>query len=482
MAAEAARRATPQAARPVVALGSRDRLLGETVARRIQREVIAAGWQIGTMLGSEAELLERYAVSRSVLREAVRLLEHLGVARMRRGPGGGLVVTKPDSSAVVEAVLAYMTYEQVSLDEVLGVRRPIEETSVRLAAGRRTDADVALLLRLTSKDETSFDDEFEFHRAIARTTGNPAIELFVEILNRVSAQFQAPMRLSDARARLGARQSARVHRRLAEAIAGGDIDAAQRRMGHHLEAMRGFLTERVLNRRLGVADVVSSSNGRGPLAPGIARQIYGEIVAKGWPVGHLLGSEAELLARHSVSRSVLREALRLLEFNGIVTTRRGLGGGIIVSRPDQAATVEAMASFIESRGITPEHLFEVREAIELAAVDLASQHIDVGGRQLLETTLEAERRGELRVAGQALHVCIAEITRNRVLHLFLYALTLLAEIHTLERDEINLTNDQALERVQRIHRAIVDAIVAGDVGLARHRMERHLVALVPHQH
>ena len=64
-------------------------------AGRIVDDVVALGWPIGTVLGSESDLLERYGVSRAVFREAVRLVEHQQVASMRRGPGGGLVVSEP---------------------------------------------------------------------------------------------------------------------------------------------------------------------------------------------------------------------------------------------------------------------------------------------------------------------------------------------------------------------------------------------------
>ena len=66
------------------------------VADRILGDIAEEGWPEGEVVGSEAELLERYGVSRAVFREAVRLLEHLQVARMRRGPGGGLVVLDAD--------------------------------------------------------------------------------------------------------------------------------------------------------------------------------------------------------------------------------------------------------------------------------------------------------------------------------------------------------------------------------------------------
>src|SRR5438067_13885634 len=64
--------------------------LGVVVARQIEAEILDRGFPVGEVVGSEAGLIERYGVSRAVLREAIRLLEHRNVAAMRRGPGGGL--------------------------------------------------------------------------------------------------------------------------------------------------------------------------------------------------------------------------------------------------------------------------------------------------------------------------------------------------------------------------------------------------------
>src|ERR1700744_6667184 len=75
------------------------------VANGIVEDVMALGWPVGQVLGSEAELLERYRVSRAVFREAVRLVEHQQVAHTRRGPGGGLVVTEPTVAAGIDAVV-----------------------------------------------------------------------------------------------------------------------------------------------------------------------------------------------------------------------------------------------------------------------------------------------------------------------------------------------------------------------------------------
>src|SRR5688572_11351959 len=83
------------------------------LARQIEDEIVARDWPIGEVLGSEDELMERYHVSRRVLREAVRILRSRGVARARPGPGGGLVVTAPSSESLRNAARLYLDHAGV---------------------------------------------------------------------------------------------------------------------------------------------------------------------------------------------------------------------------------------------------------------------------------------------------------------------------------------------------------------------------------
>jgi DNA-binding FadR family transcriptional regulator len=269
-----------------------------------------------------------------------------------------------------------------------------------------------------------------------------------------------------------------------QALADGDGDAAARRVVRHLDQGREFLTARQLERTLGFADAISPEGDDVRLAPQVARAIYIHIVASGWRVGDLLGSEADLLAEHGVSRSVLREALRLLEFNRVVRTRRGPGGGVFVDAPTRTAVVGAMAVYLETRGITAMDLFEVREIVELATVSLAVEKLDDAGVAMLEATLEEERgNDEVREVAQHLHERIADLSANRVLALFLDALTRLARLHTpASAEDIGMTTATAANRMRRIHRRIVAAIIARDVDEARRLMQRHLSALAPMHH
>jgi DNA-binding FadR family transcriptional regulator len=456
--------------------------LAEELALTIEREVLDAGWPVGTILGSESELLARHGVSRAILREAVRITEYLGFAEMRRGPGGGLVVTSPGLSAVMTAVTVYATFRDVGVAEVMAARRPLEELAAQQAAKRRTPSDVnELWARLTLELSEDRSDHWALHDQLAAISGNPAIELFVEVLSRLTGQYRVTSRMEPQDGRKRRHEGAVAHRGIVEAVAKGDADLAGRRTRVHLDAVEAALVagdpERTIVLGKGDGDHEKRSTS-------VARRILDNIVGQGWQVGRLLGSELELQQRYGTGRSVLREALRLLEYHHVIRTRRGPGGGIIVAAPDEEATMEAMAVYLEARSITAQQLLEVREALELAIVVDAAAKPRSSDVDALLAVLEQEERAparEIGVMGHLLHRRLAELSGNDALLLFVHVLTRLTEFRQLSPGRgFQLTYEEAAGAVARAHRAIVRAIAAGDVELARRRMQVHLRALPGH--
>jgi DNA-binding FadR family transcriptional regulator len=457
-----------------------DRKLGERIAEQIQRDIVGRGWPVGVVLGSEAELLERYGVSRAVFREAVRIVEYLGVARMRRGPNGGLVVTEPDPSAVIVATVLYFAYAQIPLGELLAARRPIEQAAAELAALRATEADIARLeARIDDELRNDRTDHWVIHDLIASISGNPAIELFVEILSRITAQFQDTGRRTAQQRRDERRESAAAHTAVLTAIVVRNQGAAGRRMGRHLGAIEAYLASREAQ----TLGVVVDESAQAKLSGVVSRKIAMDVFDRGWPVGELLGSEHELLERYQVSRAVLREAVRLLEFHGIVATRRGPGGGVFVAAPRADAIADSMTAYLAFRKIRPSQLVEVRNVLELASIELAATALDESGVALLDEAVRGERAAsaDMLVVGLQynLHLRIAELTGNRALWLFLLVLMRLTAHLSPPAPADPALLQQMTAAVQKAHSAIVEAIVAGNPELARRRMQRHLDVQVP---
>lgn len=223
------------------------------------------------------------------------------------------------------------------------------------------------------------------------------------------------------------------------------------------------------------------------LAEQTSEKIEMKIIEMNWPVGKVIGSEADLLAEYGVSRAALREAIRLLEHHNVANMRRGPGGGLIVAEPDPDAMAHAAAVYLRYRKVNPPDLFETRKALEMAAVRGAAEHIDEVGIVKLRDVLAHESElvgGEPDAIIHDFHVVVAELTGNPALHLFINVLTQLTAARFLGATALldkqasgGVSMAREVEEAHRAHEAIADAVIAGDAPLAQHRMHRHLDSL-----
>src|SRR6202046_2467089 len=363
------------------------------VADLIVEDVMALGWPVGQVLGSETDLLERYQVSRAVFREAVRLVEHQQVARTRRGPGGGLVITEPTVGAVIDAVVLYLHRVDARLDEIFEARIILEDLACQLAAERTDEADLAELRRYL--EEVRVDpagDPRELHALVAVISRNAGLELFVDVFNRV-AQLYSPdwQNLGGAIAK----ETTHAHRMISEALMAGDSGLARNRMRKHLQAEAEFFRRRRSTRQLLPDSVVLAQSVQGKGAEVVARHITQFIVAEGVQPGDLVGTEPELIEQEGVSRALLREAVRLLEHHQIARMRRGPGGGLFVMAPSANAVTEVAAIYLARRGMKLAELAELRTGVEVAIADLAAERVDKESALGLQEEVLGDKNGEV---------------------------------------------------------------------------------------
>jgi DNA-binding FadR family transcriptional regulator len=455
--------------------------LASVVARRIEDDVVARGWPVGTVVGSESDLLERFGVSRAVLREAVRIVEHTGAARMRRGPGGGLVVSEPNRNAVVTAMSVWFSYVGVTIGEMLEVRRPLITAAARLAAERRRDAAAtALVDRIDAIAAGGVAGPVQLsalEAEIVALAGNPALALFIEAVGDLGVT-----RLTSGRARLEpppTRAEGLAHldgyRPVVAAIADGDGEAAARRMGRLIDVVATRLQDARPRRPARRIDDLTP----GKLAERVAGALRDDIERAGWPVGTVIGSETDLIERYGVSRAILREAVRILEHHGAVRTKRGPHGGVVVTAPDSGAIVRSARMILEYDGVTSEQLFEARSVLEVAAVRLAAERATTEVAADLRKALATEERlGDAAERFMPVHHHLAAATGNRLFELFVDVMGELVPSR-VRADRRTPAGVAALSvEVHRAHDRIVEAIVAGDADMAERRMLRHLEASV----
>ncbi|WP_312858229.1 FadR/GntR family transcriptional regulator [Pseudonocardia pini] len=440
------------------------------IARDIEAHIITAGWPVGTAIGKEDELGERFGASRSVVREAIRLAEHHRVLRAQRGVGGGLYVCAPDAGPAVRAVLIYLDYIGVDLGALTDARALLEPLAASLAAQRLTEQGIRDVRRAVRAEGQGADldagAQDRLHLLVGELSGNPALRLFVEVLIRLTPQYTRP--------RVPQHRKATVHSRhgdIGEAIAGGDPARAEVAMEQHMAEVGSWLAA---NPRRGARTWLSwdeNADGEGKQAEVVALRVHDEIVRRGWPVGSVIASEAELVERHDTSRNVLRQAVRLLEYHSVARMRRGRGGGLVVLQPHPGACVDTMALYLSYRSVSDDDLVSTRQAIESS---LVRRLAGMSGEDRLATSARSATLDEVVTEGSPgnFHVGLAEAAGNPVLALFLEILIEVRRRGAPVGEPSGVSDEGCVEE----HRGIVGAIRAGDGDLARHRMRKHLHA------
>jgi len=208
----------------------------EIVADQIEQTIVGQRWEPGDLFGSEVELIARYGVSRAVFREAVRLLEHHGLAEMRRGLHGGLFIRQPDPQPVAKAMAVYLDFEKVEPRQLEDARLAIEVFCVERAAARISEDEVAEVRAFLTAEAAQIASSgtqslHDFHLLVARLTANPALHLFVQTLADLTQRQQPALD----RNRLPADDIHAAHAKIAEAIIARDGLLARHRMMTHLE-------------------------------------------------------------------------------------------------------------------------------------------------------------------------------------------------------------------------------------------------------
>jgi DNA-binding FadR family transcriptional regulator len=215
---------------PVVAESAQDAsrgTLGAQIARQIEQDIRREGWREGHLIGSEAELIARFEVGVAAVREASRILEARGLARVRRGPGGGLFVTAPDRALVTDAARRHLEHVGVERVELFSVWLALEQLAIATLTARIEPAGAerlrAVLRREDDRSAHAWQDLPNIHLEIARQAGNRALELFIEVLTQLCLSQYAPG--SDPQPVLAWLHER--HEEIVEAIIGGDGAMAQ---------------------------------------------------------------------------------------------------------------------------------------------------------------------------------------------------------------------------------------------------------------
>lgn len=222
--------------------------LSRAVATELVERIVAGTYPPGTPLPTEPVLCATFSVSRTVVRESVKMLQEKGLVRVRQG--SGTVIADPDSwNLLDEQVLAASIgaeEDSAILDDLVVTRRLLEADMAFVAARTISDDDLGRLRELVDLMDTLVADwsrympcDKEFHDVVMRASGNRIARGVVRSLESQAAEAARYVGLPDAH---GCTASNRGHRKVYERIAAGDALGAAAEMGRHI-------TEAWLSRR-----------------------------------------------------------------------------------------------------------------------------------------------------------------------------------------------------------------------------------------
>lgn len=213
------------------------------VAEQLRRQILDGHLAAGDRLPPEVDLGEQFGVSRSTVREALRVLASRDLVRTRRGVSGGTFVNEVDATQVtqyLETSLGLMSgRDDLRIEEMLEAREILEIPCARLAAVRRNDDQLAALresLERGNADEAGrFSEHSAFHRVLVAAAHNPMLTMLTEPLFRV-------LQTRLLRPEFAGRGEASVfddHLVIYEAIEAADPERAGVLMERHLARLRG---------------------------------------------------------------------------------------------------------------------------------------------------------------------------------------------------------------------------------------------------
>lgn len=210
----------------------------------------------------------------------------------------------------------------------------------------------------------------------------------------------------------------------------------------------------------------------------LAAQLRNRIRAGDLAEGYALPAERELATQTGLSRVSVREALRILEVEGLIEIRTGRSGGARVCRPGRDALSRHLELFIWGRNVSCEQLHEVREALEASAAEGAARRrteADVAALEKATRELEAviHEHAKYLAANLKWHMTLIRASHNELL---VALMKVLSEVIDRTTAIEAFDSDEVRAATLRIHRRILAAIVDGDAEAARRRILRHMVA------
>lgn len=233
----------------------------QQVAEAIKAWVMENGWKPGDRLPSETELIERFAMAKGTIREAIRILEAQGLVKSRTGPGGGVFVHQVSEERATALLGNYFYFRHLTIDDLYQIRKSLEPELAANLAGRLSVAQLAALEEVMTgyvEPAQSAEEEREqhiaslrFHALLAEMSGNPLLRFLIRFTANMLADITVSRKLYAQPNHELWSSGLDYQSRLVAALRAGEAETARRIMADHMHNAHRLmrLQETVLTQR-----------------------------------------------------------------------------------------------------------------------------------------------------------------------------------------------------------------------------------------
>ena len=212
------------------------------------------------------------------------------------------------------------------------------------------------------------------------------------------------------------------------------------------------------------------------------------IVEHGLAPGDRLPQERELIAQFAAGKSTVREALKALEVQGLISVRTGPGGGAFIERMSEGRAMSLLSNFLFAKNLSIANIYEMRKVLEPQVAASATPHIDEAGLNRLEAIIriydhepaDTTERWNQRMAELDFHGVVAEYSDNPILAFTCRFLQRLLKDLTIAQDIYVQPEPVSRESGIRHQRELIAAMRRRDAKAASAILTEHMAEAEQH--
>ena len=488
--------------------------LADVVADGLRSQILSGKLADGATVPKQEELVAKFRVSPPSIREGLRILETEGLISVVRGNVGGSIVHAPRADGVAYMTALVLESQGAYLDDVYAAIRAIEPICAAMAAARKDRARAVVpVLRKSIAAQRDARDKSDiwrffltarsFHTDLVSCSGNRTVSLIAGALESIWAAHVVRLDADDP-ASLGVyaedaehTRTLTEHQHILDTIIKGDSVGVETLVRSHLvDAERHPLlgkrqpVKATLMRDAEVSIGVNVQRRSARLADVVADGLRSQILSGKLADGATVPKQEELVAKFRVSPPSIREGLRILETEGLISVVRGNVGGSIVHAPRADGVAYMTALVLESQGAYLDDVYAAIRAIEPICAAMAAARKDRARAvvPVLRKSIAAQRDARDKsdiwrffLTARSFHTDLVSCSGNRTVSLIAGALESIWAAHVVRLDADDpaslgvYAEDAEHTRTLTEHQHILDTIIKGDSVGVETLVRSHLV-------